>query len=196
MKKNKALIVLLVICLFTAISIFGLFFLLGSVMVIISGSSSGNSSNIDYETYSSSIIIEEPYVITSFPGWRRNPTTDEEVYHYHCGTDIVSQAEIPIIYSYDDGIVVKAISVQYGYGMHILIEHENNSGNKYWTKYAHLSDMAVSKGEVVDKGQAIGIMGNTGLSTGPHLHFELNPIAPSGYSDNNCLSWDGRKIED
>ncbi|MFB4472838.1 M23 family metallopeptidase, partial [Oceanobacillus caeni] len=60
-----------------------------------------------------------------------------------------------------------------GYGNVILIAHSIN-GETYTTLYAHLSSMAVSSGDVVSAGQVIGNSGNTGHSTGPHLHFEIH----------------------
>ena len=56
-----------------------------------------------------------------------------------------------------------------GYGLHIIISH----GNGYSTCYAHLSAVSISSGATVSKGQAIGRVGNSGRSTGPHLHFEI-----------------------
>ena len=56
-----------------------------------------------------------------------------------------------------------------GYGLHIIISH----GNGYSTCYAHLSAVSVKSGAVVAKGQAIAKVGNSGSSTGPHLHFEI-----------------------
>ena len=56
-----------------------------------------------------------------------------------------------------------------GYGLHIIISH----GNGYSTCYAHLSAVSISSGATVAKGQAIGRVGNSGASTGPHLHFEI-----------------------
>ena len=56
-----------------------------------------------------------------------------------------------------------------GYGLHIIISH----GNGYSTCYAHLSAVTISSGATVAKGQAIGRVGSTGASTGPHLHFEI-----------------------
>lgn len=67
-----------------------------------------------------------------------------------------------------DGIVEKAYYSE-SYGYNILIDHKN--GMK--TRYAHLSELRVKKGQTVDKGDLIGFSGNTGDSTGPHLHFEV-----------------------
>ncbi len=67
------------------------------------------------------------------------------------------------------------------YGNHIIIDHDNG----YKTLYAHLASMSVSKGDVVQKGDSIGVMGTTGSSTGIHLHFEIikngKVINPSSY---------------
>ena len=68
-----------------------------------------------------------------------------------------------------------------GYGLHIIISH----GNGYSTCYAHLSAVSISSGATVSKGQAIGRVGNSGHSTGPHLHFEIrknnSPTNPMRY---------------
>ncbi len=64
---------------------------------------------------------------------------------------------------------VKTYSVRYGYGNYIDINH----GNGFVTRYGHLSQFKVKTGDYVQQGQLIGIMGSTGRSTGPHLHFEI-----------------------
>jgi murein DD-endopeptidase MepM/ murein hydrolase activator NlpD len=68
-----------------------------------------------------------------------------------------------------------------GYGMKIDIDH----GNGYHTWYAHLSQMDVQPGEYVHKGQPIGLVGSTGFSTGPHLHYQImldgSPVDPDPY---------------
>lgn len=69
----------------------------------------------------------------------------------------------------DTGTVIEAAWSDNGYGYHIVIDH----GIDYITHYAHLSEYYVKKGDIVKKGDVIGIVGSTGNSTGTHLHFEL-----------------------
>jgi murein DD-endopeptidase MepM/ murein hydrolase activator NlpD len=89
-------------------------------------------------------------------------------YPGHTGLDIGGSAGLPI-YASASGTVTKAKWTYYGYGVHCVINH----GNGYTTLYAHMSDMYVSVGTQVTKGQVIGAMGRTGNSTGNHLHFEV-----------------------
>jgi murein DD-endopeptidase MepM/ murein hydrolase activator NlpD len=80
-----------------------------------------------------------------------------------------------------DGGSVSIAGVMGGYGNYICIQH----GGALSTCYAHLSSIGVSVGQSVSQGQVIGASGNTGNSTGPHLHFETrvngNPVDPLGY---------------
>lgn len=69
----------------------------------------------------------------------------------------------------DDGTVIQAGWSSYGYGNMVMIRHYDGAQ----TLYAHLSRIDVSPGEVVSRGQQIGLVGSTGRSTGPHLHFEV-----------------------
>ncbi len=69
----------------------------------------------------------------------------------------------------DTGAVIEAGWSDNGYGYHIVIDH----GIDYITLYAHLSEYYVKKGDIVKKGDVIGVVGSTGNSTGPHLHFEV-----------------------
>mgnify|MGYP001820492907 CR=1 FL=1 len=73
------------------------------------------------------------------------------------------------IYAADSGVVVFAGSALGGYGNMVVIDH----GNGYQSLYAHLSSVGVSCGQSVSQGQSIASAGNTGYSTGPHLHFEI-----------------------
>lgn len=98
---------------------------------------------------------------------------------YHPGIDIANSAA-PAIAAADGGtVIVAGWPDSYGYGNRVMIDH----GNGYRTLYAHLSNIYVSVGQVVSRGQVIGQMGSTGRSTGTHLHFEvhhgvaLNPLS-------------------
>lgn len=95
-------------------------------------------------------------IITQYPTW------------YHMAFDIASNALPPIIAA-DTGTVTFAGCINWGYGCHVVIDH----GNGYSTLYAHMSVISVSAGQAVNQGQQLGIMGSTGRSTGPHLHFEI-----------------------
>jgi murein DD-endopeptidase MepM/ murein hydrolase activator NlpD len=86
------------------------------------------------------------------------------------GTDILASAPGTVS-------VAKSTGWNYGYGQYIVITHPNGTQ----TVYAHLSNIDVSVGQSVSRGQKIGDMGSTGNSTGPHVHFEVrgayNPFA-------------------
>lgn len=86
---------------------------------------------------------------------------------FHAGTDLASPAGTRIIAS-ARGVVSRAGWVG-GYGLLVTIDH----GNGVETRYAHLSRIAVSPGQKVVPGDLIGLVGSTGRSTGPHLHYEV-----------------------
>ncbi|MFD1176548.1 peptidoglycan DD-metalloendopeptidase family protein [Paenibacillus puldeungensis] len=85
----------------------------------------------------------------------------------HKGVDLVSSNRS--ILAADDGVVIFT-GEKTGYGNCIIINHKNG----YETLYGHLSKISVKKGQVVEKGTKIGVMGSTGRSTGTHLHFEIH----------------------
>lgn len=87
---------------------------------------------------------------------------------FHEGMDFSANIGTPV-YATGDGVVTKA-GWQSGYGKIIKIDH----GYGYETWYAHLNDMDVRVGQKVVRGQVIGEVGNTGKSTGPHLHYEVH----------------------
>ena len=103
--------------------------------------------------------------ITSGFGLRIHPILDE--LEFHSGIDIANQIGTPV-YATADG-VVRHISYENGYGKRMFITHQDG----YETQYAHLYSYQVKEGDPVRKGQIIALMGNTGLSTGPHLHYEV-----------------------
>ena len=86
----------------------------------------------------------------------------------HPGLDIALPEGVPV-FATDDGTVTFAGWNIYCYGNLVVINH----GNGYETFYAHLSDVNVFPGQVVNKGQVIGAIGNTGCSSGSHLHYEI-----------------------
>ncbi|MGF9699319.1 peptidoglycan DD-metalloendopeptidase family protein [Paenibacillus sp. MABNR03] len=83
----------------------------------------------------------------------------------HKGVDLVGNRDVK---SADEGVVTFA-GQKSGYGNVIIINHRNG----YETLYGHLDSIGVKVGQVVEKGESIGVMGNTGRSTGTHLHFEI-----------------------
>jgi murein DD-endopeptidase MepM/ murein hydrolase activator NlpD len=85
----------------------------------------------------------------------------------HKGIDIASVRDRTIMAS-DNGTVITS-KWDDSYGYHVIVDHDNG----YQTLYAHLSSMSVSRGQVVTKGEKLGVMGSTGNSTGIHLHYEV-----------------------
>ncbi len=101
------------------------------------------------------------------------------VVKFHEGIDFTAEIGTPI-YATADGIIERA-GVQSGYGNAVVIDHQNG----YKTLYAHQSKIKAKEGQVVKRGEIIGYVGNTGLSSGPHLHYEIIKnnvkIDPLGY---------------
>lgn len=89
----------------------------------------------------------------------------------HKGIDIAASGTVPIVAA-ADGVVIRSY-YSTSYGNCIFISHSIN-GQIYTTVYAHMRQRMASEGQVVSKGQQIGLMGNTGASYGQHLHFELH----------------------
>jgi murein DD-endopeptidase MepM/ murein hydrolase activator NlpD len=114
---------------------------------------------------------------TSGFGLRSHPIFGDE--RMHAGIDIVGPTGAPI-YAADDGVVVSA-GWRGGYGNATVIDH----GDGLATLYAHQSRLGVVPGERVERGQVIGMIGSSGFSTGPHLHFEVRvdgqPVNPAGW---------------
>ncbi|RLB37584.1 MAG: hypothetical protein DRH12_14130 [Deltaproteobacteria bacterium] len=98
---------------------------------------------------------------------------------WHTGIDIAN-SQGTHVFAADRGYVRQAGWTKMGYGVLVIIDH----GNGYWTYYGHLSAVWVSAGQYVEQGQWVGNIGNTGRSTGPHLHFEIRrnkePTDPMG----------------
>ena len=86
----------------------------------------------------------------------------------HEGVDLTHFYGAPVLAAHE-GYVVYRGSQYKGYGRIVIIEY-----NQFWaTLYGHLEDIRVKEGQIIKAGDVIGTMGNTGRSSGPHLHFEL-----------------------
>ena len=111
------------------------------------------------------------YRLTSTYGFRKDPLKKDGKLRVHRGIDMV--IEDKNVVTPKGGVVVFAGTKQ-GYGNCIDIEHQQlGVKSKIITHYAHLDKMFVSKGQVVEDDEVIAIQGNTGYSTGPHLHYEI-----------------------
>ncbi|UWP69273.1 peptidoglycan DD-metalloendopeptidase family protein [Subdoligranulum variabile] len=90
----------------------------------------------------------------------------------HRGDDLIADKGTPV-YAAQDGVVTYA-DYQYSYGNCVVLDHGTGlDGNRWTTLYGHMDDYTVEEGQTVKAGELIGHVGNTGNSTGPHLHFEL-----------------------
>ena len=88
---------------------------------------------------------------------------------HHDGMDFAAATGTPI-YATANGTIEKSAYDRGGYGKHVIINH----GFGYKTLYAHMNEIKASKGSTVKRGDVIGYVGNTGLSIGPHLHYEVH----------------------
>ncbi len=104
--------------------------------------------------------------ISMYFGQNRNPFT--RIWYFHQGVDIITGGSGDPIAATADGEVI-LVAYEAGYGNYITVKHQFG----FFTRYAHLQSIRVSKGDKVQQGQIIGYLGNTGQSTGPHLHYEI-----------------------
>jgi len=112
----------------------------------------------------------------------------------HEGMDFTASIGTPI-YATANGTVIKSNYDRGGYGKHIVIKHGNFG---YQTLYAHLNKILVKKGQKVKRGEIIGHVGNTGLSVGPHLHYEVHKdgekLNPSYFYHNDLTPDEYKKL--
>jgi murein DD-endopeptidase MepM/ murein hydrolase activator NlpD len=115
--------------------------------------------------------------ITSPFGWRFHPVLHKQ--KFHSGIDISAGMGTPVCAA-DSGVVIVS-GWNGGYGKMVVIDH----GNRISTLYGHNSVLRVNVGDRVTQGQVIALSGSTGLSTGPHVHFEVRvdgrPVNPLSY---------------
>lgn len=110
------------------------------------------------------------------------PASGQFGYSFHNGIDIAAKVGTPI-YAAADGKVID-VKASGPYGKHVFIEH-NLNGQKWTTVYAHMHKIEVKEGQALLQGEGIGQIGNTGNSSGPHLHFEVHQ-GKYGYSSSSA----------
>lgn len=107
--------------------------------------------------------------ITSGFGYRYHPFTDERIFHE--GIDIANKTWTPVVATADG--ICSFVGNRKNYGITVIVNHR---GSGYTTVYAHLKQPAVTQGQFVKRGELVGYLGNTGRSTGPHLHYEVRKL--------------------
>ena len=121
------------------------------------------------------ISSADPYWLTSSYGYRNDPFTKRRTAHQ--GIDLAGPYGLKI-HCTGEGTVISAGGNRYGYGKEVFVDH----GFGYTTKYAHLQDILVKRGQKLKRGEVLGTLGSTGRSTGPHLHYEVrkngHPVNP------------------
>ncbi|HXK55798.1 MAG: M23 family metallopeptidase [Gammaproteobacteria bacterium] len=120
--------------------------------------------------------VEKGWISSNY-GYRKDPFNGRKTFHQ--GVDIASKRGSPV-HAVASGVVMEARKKS-GYGYYIEINHADG----LVTKYAHNSKVFVESGDLVEKGDIIGLVGSSGRSTGPHVHFEISrngkSINPSSY---------------
>ncbi|MEH2254338.1 M23 family metallopeptidase [Nostoc sp.] len=149
-------------------------------------------SNVAYDFSLASVLPQIPYTgivaysgtgmmyplsipapITSLFGWRIHPITGNQ--RFHAGTDLGAPTGTPVLAA-AAGQVETANWVG-GYGLTVILNHKSAEQ----TLYGHMSEILVQPGQWVQPGTVIGLVGSTGNSTGPHLHFEVRHLTPDGW---------------
>ncbi len=138
-----------------------------------------------------SLIVELPTIwplkdvrgyVTSYFGPTTHPFTKH--WYLHKGIDIAYSRGTKVVSTADGKVIEKAFDAS-GYGNYIVIKHKYG----FYTRYAHMDKVYVKEGQNVQQGEVIGTLGSTGLSTGPHLHYEVRigsqVVDPQRYLDFN-----------
>ncbi|MGX1298773.1 murein DD-endopeptidase MepM/ murein hydrolase activator NlpD [Streptomyces albogriseolus] len=123
--------------------------------------------------------------VTSPFGSRRHPLTGVTKLHTGVDFDAPQGAQVSAAW----GGVVEFAGMTPAYGYRVVIDHGAVDGKRLQTTYSHLSALQVSTGQGLSNGQAVGLVGSTGLSTGPHLHFEV--LLDGQYTDPVAWLADG-----
>ena len=146
-----------------------------------------------------SLVLRKQEMLASIPAIQPIPNEDltqtaggfgcrihpiHKIQQFHAGMDFTCKQGTPI-HSTGDGRAVYAEYATNGYAMPVLVVH----GFGYQTLYAHMSKLQVRNGQRVKRGDVLGLVGNTGLSVGPHLHYEVHrneeAVDPANYYFND-----------
>lgn len=122
-----------------------------------------------------------PHVTSPF-GWRSDPINGE--WEFHTGVDFGLPSGAPVAALFN-GVVVDAGNNGDGYGNQVLLYHPELDA---YTRYAHCSVLYAAIGQLVNAGETIALVGNTGRSNGPHLHLELIVHTEDGYQYQDPLT--------
>ena len=126
--------------------------------------------------------------VTGKFGWRIHPIVKKK--EFHTGIDLRAKRKTKI-YAPADGIINFAgFHKKSGYGVMVILDH--NYG--FRTLYGHMTKVAAKKGDVVRKGDLIGYTGNSGLSSGPHLHYEIRHLQVA-IQPINFMKWNMKTYE-
>jgi len=138
-----------------------------------------------------SLIVELPTIwplkdvrgyVTSYFGPTTHPFTKQ--WYLHKGIDIAYSRGTKVVSTANGKVIEKGFDAN-GYGNYIVIKHKYG----FYTRYAHMDKVHVKEGQNVQQGEVVGTLGNTGLSTGPHLHYEVRigsqVVDPRRYLDFN-----------
>lgn len=117
-----------------------------------------------------------PSPITSLFGFRTHPISGDQ--RFHAGTDIGAAQGTPVLAAQDGR--VSSAGYAGGYGLMVVLNHGLKE-TQLESRYAHLSEILVEPDAEVKKGDVIGLVGSTGNSTGPHLHFEMRQLTADGW---------------
>ncbi|MGC1527924.1 MAG: M23 family metallopeptidase [Phormidesmis sp.] len=117
-----------------------------------------------------------PSPITSLFGFRLHPISGDQ--RFHAGTDIGAEQGTPVLAAQNG--TVAAAEYSGGYGLMVVLRHKLED-TELESRYAHLAEIFVEPGTEVKKGDIIGLVGSTGNSTGPHLHFEMRQLTADGW---------------
>ncbi len=132
-----------------------------------------SGSTVAYNPNGFIFPLSIPASITSIFGWRNHPITGER--RFHSGTDLGAAMGTPVLAAFTGQVEVADFVG--GYGLTAVLNHNG----AVQTLYGHMSQLFVQPGQWVQQGTVIGLVGSTGNSTGPHLHFEVRQLTPEGW---------------